>query len=97
LRFPNPLSAAVASADDAAEFELEMVPDGGDRDTVNPSAWTRPDFTPTHHASWRQVVDLGDADGAVGVHPPGQSANPASPHFADQLPLWRDGVWHPKP
>ena len=31
---------------------------------------------------------------------PGQSGNPLSPHYADQLPLWRAGeavtpAWHP--
>ncbi|HEX2030953.1 MAG TPA: penicillin acylase family protein [Actinomycetota bacterium] len=47
--------------------------------------------------SWRQVVDLGDLDASAAVFPGGQSGNPASPHFADQLELWGRGELHPMP
>jgi penicillin amidase len=44
-------------------------------------------------ASWRQVVDLGALGESVGVYPGGQSADPASPHYADQLALWARGEY----
>jgi penicillin amidase len=47
--------------------------------------------------SWRQILDPSDWDASVGVLPGGQSENPASPHFADQLELWRQGRHHPLP
>lgn len=47
--------------------------------------------------SWRQIIDLSDLDGSVGVLPPGQSGNPASPHFNDQFELWAKGALHPLP
>jgi penicillin amidase len=47
--------------------------------------------------SWRQIVDLGDLDASIGVYPGGQSGNPASPHFADQIELWAAGRHHPLP
>jgi penicillin amidase len=48
-------------------------------------------------ASWRQIVDLSDWDASVGTHAPGQSGNPADPHWADLLPLWASGQHHPMP
>jgi penicillin amidase len=47
--------------------------------------------------SWRQIMDLADPDDSVGTHTVGQSGNPASPHFADLLPLWSAGEHHPLP
>ncbi|MDP8955557.1 MAG: penicillin acylase family protein, partial [Actinomycetota bacterium] len=45
--------------------------------------------------AWRQIIDLSDLDASVGVQPPGQSGNPASPHFNDQFDLWMTGRHHP--
>lgn len=47
--------------------------------------------------SWRQIVDLGDLDASVGVLTLGQSANPESPHYRDQLTLWAAGEHHSMP
>lgn len=47
--------------------------------------------------SWRQVLDPSDWDASRGVLTVGQSGNPASPHFKDQLPLWSAGELHPLP
>ncbi|MGH2723626.1 MAG: penicillin acylase family protein [Actinomycetota bacterium] len=47
--------------------------------------------------SWRQIIDLSDLDASVGVYPGGQSGNPTSPHFADQIELWAEGRAHPLP
>lgn len=46
-------------------------------------------------ASWRQVVDLGNLGRSVGVYPGGQSGDPSSPHYDDQLPLWVAGKYAP--
>jgi penicillin amidase len=49
-------------------------------------------FTTTAGPSMRQVIDMGNTDGAGGfVIPTGQSGLPFSDHYADQLDLWRDG------
>lgn len=46
-------------------------------------------------ASWRQIVDLAQPERSVGVYPGGQSENPASPHYADQMKLWARGQYLP--
>ncbi|HEX9891763.1 MAG TPA: penicillin acylase family protein, partial [Actinomycetota bacterium] len=47
--------------------------------------------------SWRQVLDPSDWDASRSVLTLGQSGNPVSPHFKDQLPLWSEGRLHPLP
>jgi penicillin amidase len=48
--------------------------------------------------SWRQIVTLSSAGvSAEGVYPGGQSENPASPWYDDQVPLWWDGQYLPVP
>jgi penicillin amidase len=53
---------------------------------VNPSSGRG-----TAGASWRMVVELGSEIAAWATYPGGQSGNPASPHYADFLPVWREG------
>lgn len=48
----------------------------------------------THGPSWRLVVDWG-AGSAYGIYPGGQSENPASPHYQDQVPDWLAGRLRP--
>ena len=48
--------------------------------------------------SWRMIVTLSGAGiSARGVYPGGQSENPASPWYTDQVPLWWDGQYLPVP
>lgn len=47
--------------------------------------------------SWRQVVDLSNLAASVGVYPGGQSGNPVSRHYADQLEAWLAGDYHVLP
>jgi penicillin G amidase len=43
-------------------------------------------------ASWRMIVDFGDvANQSVGVYPGGQSEDPASSHYSDQMSIWAKG------
>jgi penicillin amidase len=44
--------------------------------------------------SWRMVVELGPTPKAYGVYPGGQSGNPGSPHYQDQIETWRMGKLH---
>ena len=55
-------------------------------------------MTATAGPSWRMVAALGPAGvSAEGVYPGGQSENPASPWYANLVPLWWDGQYLPVP
>lgn len=71
----------------------------GDPDTV----WQTSQFNnpANEHAlvgpSHRHVVDLADVDRSVAILCGGQSGHPASPHYADQVSMWRRGETRPAP
>ena len=74
-------------------FNLGPMPCGGDQNTIS-QAGARPlhptDFT-HNMANMRTVFDLADLGKSQFVLCGGQSGNPCSPHFEDQLPLWQAG------
>lgn len=79
-------------------FNRGPYPYGGDGNTVCAAGYvpklpiqTRGGIT----ASWRQIIDLNDWDASRGVLPTGQSGHPASKHYADMIPLWLKGKYHP--
>ena len=60
--------------------------------TVNPGS----DIGPvTGGASWRMIVDFGDVAQSVGVYPGGQSEDPASSLYSDQMSFWEKGQYLP--
>lgn len=63
--------------------------------TVNATAFAGPNFYQVAGASYREIFDLSDWDKAVAVNVPGQSGQPASPHYDDLLPLWLHGEYFP--
>lgn len=68
-------------------------PWGGDSYTVAQAAVSldEPTKAPFFIASLRMAVDVGNWAENYFVLPGGQSGNPLSPHYDDQLPLWREG------
>ncbi len=70
------------------------VPRGGDATTPNS---TGSGARQTSGASFRLVLDLADWDRSTTINVPGASGQPGSPHYADLLPLWADGRYHPLP
>jgi len=92
IRFHHPL----ALDDDLRRlFDLGPVERGGDSNTVNNTGGGG--FRQTSGASYRQIFDLADWDRSVVTSVPGQSGQPASPHYADLLPLWGEGKYFPLP
>ncbi|HEX4830986.1 MAG TPA: penicillin acylase family protein [Trebonia sp.] len=70
---------------------------GGDEFTENAADGG---MTATAGPSWRMVATLagtGSLVSAEGVYPGGQSENPASPWYANLIPLWWDGHYLPLP
>lgn len=78
----------------AAVYDLGPIPYGGDANTLNPAPvdpvtpLANPDFA---IASLRFAVEVGAWEHARFALPGGQSGNPFSAHYADQLDLWRRG------
>ena len=65
-------------------------PSSGDEWTVNAANGS----TATHGPSWRFVMDWG-AGAGEGVYPGGQSENPLSPWYENQVETWWDGRYYP--
>ncbi len=54
-----------------------------------------PDFHVQSGASVRVVMDVGAWDNSVAINTPGQSGDPASPHYRDLFPRWAAGQYVP--
>jgi len=60
--------------------------------TVNPGSNVG---TVGAEASWRMIVDFGHLDRSVGIFPGGQTEDPHSPYYDDQMKLWSKGQYVP--
>ncbi|HJQ71600.1 MAG TPA: penicillin acylase family protein [Blastocatellia bacterium] len=88
--FKHQLSTDAATR---AVFDIPRVSRGGDQSTVNMTGGGN--FLQTSGASFREILDLSDWDNSVAINVPGQSGQPASPHYADLLQLWTAGEYFP--
>jgi len=85
-RLAHPAGPAMSAA--ARErAAIEPVRRGGSSDTVGATTYL-PDFTQASGATFRLVVDVGGWDNSVVMNSPGQSGDPASPHYDDLLAPW---------
>jgi penicillin amidase len=76
-------------------FNRGPFPAGGDPFTIFPNASRfHPDDEDFHSASCRLIMDLSDFSQSVSICPPGQSGQPASSHYTDQMDDWRTGHYH---
>jgi penicillin amidase len=96
IRFQHPLGSigVIGSLVNRGAYECPGDPDtvwqaSGFNNPLNDAAMVGP--------SHRTVVDLSNFDNSVGVLAGGQSGHPASPQYADQLALWRNGKHKPAP
>jgi penicillin amidase len=80
----------------AALFDIGPRPCPGGDGVLNQNGFAvRDRFWTTGGPHYRFLADL-SADGQTrGVNTAGNSGNPASPHYADQLPDWLAGRYHP--
>lgn len=74
-------------------FNIGPVPCGGDCNTISQAGVRPAEPTAFTHnmANLRTVFDLSDLSRSMFVLCGGQSGNPCSPHYEDQLPLWQAG------
>ena len=92
--FRHPLRALV---DEGTRKQLDVGdwPIGGSGFTPMATSYRPTDFGLTAGASFRMVLDVGNWDESRVVNTPGQSGNPASPHYRDLAPLWAKGEYFP--
>ncbi|WP_460974515.1 penicillin acylase family protein [Spirosoma knui] len=74
------------------KINLGPVARGGYAETVNATA---NDLNQTHGASFRILVDTENWDKTLGINSPGQSGDPASPHYRDLFPIWAENGYFP--
>jgi penicillin amidase len=96
LLFAHALGRVLPEAE-GHPLDIGSVPIGGSASTVCLSEYRPEDFGVTIGASFRMVLDVGDWDLSVAINAPGQSGDPASPHYTDLVDHWAEGVCVPLP
>lgn len=79
----------------ARRLDIGPLPKSGSSLTVNNNGYRAADFSVFHGVSWRMLADVGNWDGCRMINSPGQSGDPASPHYADHFPLWAREAYVP--
>jgi len=93
-RFVPP--AALLADDDLRErMSHGPTPIPGSAFTVRAATYRMDDFAAINGASFRMVVDVGEWDNSRVINSPGQSGDPANPHYNDLFPLWAEGRYVP--
>jgi penicillin amidase len=90
-----PAAAAFADAATRARMAHGPRPVRGSATTPCAATYRPEDFAPITGASFRMVVDVGGWDRSLVINSPGQSGDPASPHYGDLFPLWAEGQFVP--
>jgi penicillin amidase len=90
----HPFAAIV---DDATRARINVGPieKNGSAFVPSQSAYRVSDFRQMAGPSVRVVVDVGNWDNSKAVNHPGQSGDPASPHYRDLAQMWRNGQYFP--
>lgn len=92
VRLVHPASS-VLNDDSRRRVAIDSLPRGGSSETVGATAYL-PDFSQSSGATFRFVVDVGGWNNSLAMNSPGQSGDPASPHFTDLFAAWAaDGVF----
>jgi len=91
-KYPHSLGAVFPFFFDNGPF-----PTSGDKDTVKLAGYAL--FNPYDLSGWashyRQCFDMGKLEEGRSIHAPGQSGDPASPHYNDFIPIWKAGKTKP--
>jgi len=96
VRIVHPLASRVPAI--AAAFPpIEGGESGGDSFTVEARWPAGGNYRVSGGASYLQVIDVGNWDSSVYLNLPGQSADPASPHYRDLYAPWVAGEMQPMP
>ena len=91
----TPAVAAVATPEFKAQLSVGPLEMGGSASTPMAATYRPNDFNVIAGASVRMVLDVGAWDNSVVINTPGQSGDPASPHYRDLFPIWAGGGYAP--
>ncbi|HWK68574.1 MAG TPA: penicillin acylase family protein [Rhizobiaceae bacterium] len=91
LRLDHAVAAAFPEM--SAEFDIEPIEVGGTGSTPMYGSYRPSDFVNITGPSVRLVMDVGGWDNSLFVNLPGQSGNPASPHYRDLTEAWLNGEY----
>jgi len=91
----TPAIAAIADPPLAARLTLGPIPLPGGAWTPRAATWDLATFNTLSGASVRMVIDVGAWDNSKVVNTPGESGDPASPHYGDLFPIWASGGYLP--
>jgi penicillin amidase len=97
ILFGHPIGLAVPFLDRLLGLSRGPYPVGGDADTVAQAGidpWQLYSAA-TYTVSYRQVIDVGNWDASGFILPTGQSGQPGSGHYDDQVEAWRGGELAP--
>lgn len=86
--------APLLSPSEAAQMSVGPLAIGGSAHTPRAASYDE-DFVVRSGASFRMVLDVGNWDESRTINTPGQSGDPASPHYRDLAPLWAAGAYVP--
>lgn len=97
LHFSHFLHPMTPILDRAARARVNVgpLPRGGGAYTVNVSSYHPDSFWQAHGPSFRMVLDVGNWDNSRAINTPGQSGDPASPHYRDLAQTWAEGKYFP--
>ncbi|MDP3299067.1 MAG: penicillin acylase family protein, partial [Phenylobacterium sp.] len=93
-RFDHAL-APLVSSDAAERLAVGPAPMAGTMLSPLAATWRPSDYRVVSGASFRMVLDVGAWDNSMAINTPGQSGDPASPHYRDLFPLWVKGEYVP--
>ena len=90
-----PAIATLADPELAAQMTLGPLEIPGSASSPRAATYDMKTFDQTAGASVRMVMDVGAWDNSMAINTPGQSGDPASPHYRDLFPLWAAGSYVP--
>ncbi|WP_269716873.1 penicillin acylase family protein [Caulobacter sp. NIBR2454] len=91
----EPAVAVLADPQTAEQMSVGPLQTGGSGSTPHAAGYRFSDFRLSAGATVRVVLDVGAWDNSMAINAPGQSADPASPHYRDLFPLWAAGSYVP--
>ena len=81
-------AAALLPEAERARVDVGPAPRGGSGTTVNATSYSLGDFVQRYGATFRMLLDVGNWDESLAMNSPGQSGDPASPHYRDLFSAW---------